>query len=625
MSRQDQLVEAFDNTLTNLRRELSSRLNSTPTPATSASSATTLRSALQNLLDSPNTTTATLSSSSSSSSASRLTTTPFASSSHQVLPVELAHPHPPAQQVATMTQPQHSRIDDDNNHHNQQDELPAYTRRAANVTNAARTRLPQTRLHVYTSKSRKMQLQMIARGEDHVILTQTEPLESVKLKGNLTVCLNQPEAVTFVKIRLKGIVQTQVAKSSTGAAASGRQSILDEVTIWEHNIMLWDGQSFLPSNESLDSSKLQGTFTFPFELSMPGQIKYPLTTTKSSSSSSNVNEVETKMRLPPPSFVLASQSDEAYSKGSEWASCRYYVKVTLGRKGFLKVNERFVVPVIYVPRHSEPEMSAMRTVAVAQGLPTPGPTEDPSGWKGKRARQQIKKGLFGKASGYEVVLLLPSPATFPRMSVIPFAIKISSSDSNLNERFPVSSIKVYLVQRAHVCAQGLVNIHDKIVATGIVQQHDSSQNTPSTVDEPLDKRFKGMIALNRSVGSSFKAPNLSVSFLVVVSINVNGLSNKTDITMPCNIVSSTLTVSTHSRTSSRPESRSSNHSIPFPISQPSLRPHSNDPSSSSSFNNTNSSEIQQQQEEQGQGLSFSNDFELPPSYFQVVEQDRSRS
>ena len=136
---------------------------------------------------------------------------------------------------------------------------------------------------------------------------------------------------------------------------------------------MWDPSLPLPSaSTSPTRDQLQGQFAFPFSLAIPGQVLYDGGVT----------------RPLPPSFVLAGGGIGGGGgfgssiRGSEWASCRYYVKVTLGRKGLLKVNERFIVPVIYVPRAAEPEMSPLRTLALSEGRPTPGPREDPRGWSG---------------------------------------------------------------------------------------------------------------------------------------------------------------------------------------------------------------------------------------------------
>jgi hypothetical protein len=111
---------------------------------------------------------------------------------------------------------------------------------------------------------------------------------------------------------------------------SGRHPVTDESVIWEDSKQLWDPEIFLASNESTDPTKLQGTFTFPFKLVIPGRV------------AGSPNAVGASLRRPrptPPSFVLSgTANDVSVGKGAEWASCRYFVKVTMGRRGLLKVH-----------------------------------------------------------------------------------------------------------------------------------------------------------------------------------------------------------------------------------------------------------------------------------------------
>lgn len=112
----------------------------------------------------------------------------------------------------------------------------------------------------------------------------------------------------------------------------------DETRIHEDSLVLYDPTTdpFLPSNESSDPSRLQGTFTFPFRLHIPSRIA-----TLSGPSEAGTAATR-RTRQTPPSFVLSgSANDASVGKGAEWASCRYYLKVTLGRRGLLKVSSRF--------------------------------------------------------------------------------------------------------------------------------------------------------------------------------------------------------------------------------------------------------------------------------------------
>lgn len=72
----------------------------------------------------------------------------------------------------------------------------------------------QTRLHVHTSKTRKLELHLQARGEQHVVLVQQAPGAPVPIEGKLVMHLQQPEAISFLRIRVKGVVRTLVNKVS---------------------------------------------------------------------------------------------------------------------------------------------------------------------------------------------------------------------------------------------------------------------------------------------------------------------------------------------------------------------------------------------------------------------------
>ena len=112
---------------------------------------------------------------------------------------------------------------------------------------------------------------------------------------------------------------------------SGRHPVVDEVIFWENSLDLYTDGAFLAANESSDPLKLQGVFSFPFSLHLPPSIPRI---------SAATGEIR-KYRLPP-SFVLSASS--GINGGSdEWASVRYFVKVTVGRKGMLKQNERLLV------------------------------------------------------------------------------------------------------------------------------------------------------------------------------------------------------------------------------------------------------------------------------------------
>lgn len=92
----------------------------------------------------------------------------------------------------------------------------------------------------------------------------------------------------------------------------------------------------------------------------------------------------------------------------------------------MKINERLVMPLIYLPSAADPIGSPAYMQAIAEGRRPPGPLEDPTGWSGKKMSRVVKRGVFSpKKAKYDVTLLLPTPGKFSRYTYLPFAIKVS--------------------------------------------------------------------------------------------------------------------------------------------------------------------------------------------------------
>lgn len=396
------------------------------------------------------------------------------------------------------------------------------------------------------------------------------------IEGTLTLNLVQPEAITHVKIRIKGVVRTMVLK----VHGSGRHQVTDEVSIWEDSANLWHEDSGdVPSgNRTNENGKLMGVFTFTFRLHIPNKVRRPSFNPDGTTSSKS-------LRLPP-SFVLSGDHGSPGMRGNDWASCRYFIKVTLGRKGMLKINERLILPLIYLPRQEEPIGSPGMMMALQSGSEIPGPLQDPTGWAGKKIRHPVKRGVFSaKRAFYEVVLLLPAPSRFSRLQTIPFAIKITTTDKDTTTSFPSSGVQVFLLQRCIITAQGLTATHDSIVARSKLEDDGSGPVVPGGNPDGLDwaKRFKGSIKLNSNVGSSFVAPNIVVAFFVVVHISVPGAGNDSELAVPIGVVAATRTAYPVVRTLPPSEQREEAPPVPY--------------------------------------TSADAELGLPPSYFEVMERD----
>lgn len=407
------------------------------------------------------------------------------------------------------------------------DALPSYSRAddTADDDNDDSS-LPPRRARRLESKTGKLVLDLYERfgPADRLVVLQHLPDTSPTLiRGTLTLRLRDPETITHVRIRLKGIVRTLVFK----AHASGRHPVSDEVCFLEDSHPLWyrtdpqDGSVHYPpppgnatSPEEAAAGKLQGTFRFPFVLTIPARLTHLPHTGQ---------PYQPRPIRPPPSFMLdgnttssASSSSSSAAKSSPPAaalggfegSCRYYLKVTLGRAGLLKLNERWIVPVVFVPRQPVPvSPSPLRQLALAStpATKTPNSKQDPQGWTdpGKYVtRTAMKKSSrFSRSAGAAAAAgwvrlegRVPKPqkfskahgevlefevqvgwcSSFRRSSFVRFGgrseeavhsqgfslslrarAQITCADATSLARFTPATIAVSLLQRTIVSAQGI--------------------------------------------------------------------------------------------------------------------------------------------------------------------------
>jgi hypothetical protein len=450
--------------------------------------------------------------------------------------------------------------------------------------------LPPKRLHLLTSRSGKLQLELQARGKEHIILIQEEPDGQTELSGQLNLkLLKEPEQVSHVKIRLKGIVRTLVMKSH----ASGRHPISDELTFLESSTTLYSSNSFLPSNESTDPNKLFGNFEFPFKLCVPARITHYTPTTLPGGQTQPI-PLSRPIR-PPPSFMLSSQNSSPLERKSSIistqspplivgtshtgssiggdnqsvngaaamtgsgggsfgeVSCRYFIKVTLGRKGLLKFNERWIIPVVFVPRQITPSISRLRELHLTtreeeEGGRIPHSDVDPEGWNesGKYLmKRSIKKPSSSNTSFFRssssssgVAEILIEGKTIRGQKIergdagtpggqsllgIPFEVEVSTSRLDITGKLKPKNINVFLVQRTSITAQKLTNAQDVVVSRA-TSMHPFGISGGDPEGEPFNNgigwkvKFGGNIKLPPHLGVSFRAPNLSVTYVLCFSI-----------------------------------------------------------------------------------------------------------
>lgn len=209
----------------------------------------------------------------------------------------------------------------------------------------------------------------------------------------------------------------------------------------------------------------------------------------------------------------------------------------MARKGLLKSNDRLFVPLVILPQANIPECSPTRLHALTSGLPIPCPIEDPNGWSGRKVQQAITRGFLGKKSGqYQVVLLLPHPSVYPKNWIIPYRIKITSSDTEITSTFPLSSVSVSLVQRVDVSAQGQPGVHELLLSQGV----STNQGPPDgeTTGSQWGKRIQGTIQVPSTIVPTFTAPNIKCQYVVFVRITAPGPGSDVCFFSPITLVAS---------------------------------------------------------------------------------------
>ncbi|WFD31163.1 hypothetical protein MSPP1_002197 [Malassezia sp. CBS 17886] len=198
----------------------------------------------------------------------------------------------------------------------------------------------------------------------------------------------------------------------------------------------------------------------------------------------------------PSSYVL--ESDVKGAAKEEWASVKWYVKVTVERPGLFKSNERLLVPFIYLPPPPE-SVSALllrRQVLSAQVHAMlrsyAGPivlpknlAEAPPKWKtdyfkltqaslGQNVKRSLVDKMFGankpKVEKWAISMPGNPLAAFPLRAVVPFVLTLVNSSGMPLVVHP----HVYLVQRVHLHARSSA-AHTQYICNARVRQSPVSK------------------------------------------------------------------------------------------------------------------------------------------------------
>ncbi|EGG05282.1 uncharacterized protein MELLADRAFT_88140 [Melampsora larici-populina 98AG31] len=455
------------------------------------------------------------------------------------------------------------------------DELPSYTRRPQRFNRPAsyagpsslqsrashqiplqpsiseqpppRAQIVNLKPHIVISSSGKIQLTLFSPSQArYPVLLQGFDEE---LRGELKLNLGElGECFSEIRVKLKGVVSTTVVRSQ------GNNT--DEIVFLQ-----LDQSLYQPPLIATSEHRLSGTKTFPFKFFLPAQSSNDVTL--------------------PPSFALTSSAPDAMapftrarlpSKTVEWASVKYYIKVTLARRGLLRSNDRLLAPFVLLSRQTQPPITSMtRQAAFNLGLPLPNPMEDPDGWMGRKIRQYVKIPSSYHTSGprsawYEVMVLLPSPLCYGRNRPLPYFLKFTSSDPSVTTDFAPSYFEVSLLQRATLTALGVSGTHEashlddlllskhagRVLLTYqtscLVQntlskgiQHPDGPNrgihAPSANSPYWSRRYEGELLLGTNAVPDFTCPNIVVQYFFNLRVSVPNQATDLIISLPIQLVS----------------------------------------------------------------------------------------
>jgi len=471
--------------------------------------------------------------------------------------------------------------------------LPGYARADPTSTNRVIYR------HTLATPSKKLTIVLDSIGsKSHPVYVQGV---YTKVTGKVILALQGDETVTELRLRVKGTVTTAVNR----AHSTSHRSVAEEAEFWYASKLLWH-----PTEETPTLDAAARSLEFPFELEIPSKV--PATGAM-------------KQSFPmPPSFVLGRGKPHEIG-GVEAAAVRYYVKVTLARKGLLRPNERLFAPIVYYPRRqSLLFMSDARRQAIVLGTDLPGPSVAPAAWEGKVEEKVIRKGFWGtKKVPYKVAMLLPSPLTYGKIESIPYYVKVTSSDSSMLSKLAPASVQVNLTQRTMVSAQGSAGVQEGLIDRGVTEAVLEENQTSADGDQV--RRFRGKLSLKKANANSFYCPNMEVLYQITCQLVESGQVQETMIAVPITIVS----IPPVARVSAPSIIQDHLQDPPPPISPDipagaALNPHpSQVPAAALPIPGTSTFSLDGDTS-QAIPSSPTDGYDLPPSYFQVIERGLTR-
>ncbi|KIK55149.1 hypothetical protein GYMLUDRAFT_176179 [Collybiopsis luxurians FD-317 M1] len=240
-------------------------------------------------------------------------------------------------------------------------------------------------------------------------------------------------------------------------------------------------------SEGASGSKLYGDCVWSFSIPLPKTV--------------TVGKSGAQFRLP-----------ETLSERDLGVSVQYDLTVHVSR-GKFRGDSQIRTPFGYVPSSKPEAPSMLRQLAYQQGLPVPGPSADPRGWKTLptcRARGTIC------SADIQCSFSLARPLCYTRGSVIPCYLTLSSRDPQALDMMTASDcIDVKLRRRvAYTCAPGIEK--RKVALQESFREFSkavwwSSSTMPS---DPYNRYLEGEIRIPKDLRPSSLIDHFSISYSV---------------------------------------------------------------------------------------------------------------
>lgn len=178
-----------------------------------------------------------------------------------------------------------------------------------------------------------------------------------QMKGVVTIHAQPNERISAIRIKIKAVVRVLVPRTGTpqqpflleNTHPAVEQSVEKELLLLQLESQLYDAHSASGVDSSDPTMMPGGKHEFPFSIDLPSQTGKG-EDLPPSFILSPLNKPEQVQRPQPKSkWETLTSSIPVPHLAKDWASIKWYAKVTVERPGIFRTNERIFAPFVYLP------------------------------------------------------------------------------------------------------------------------------------------------------------------------------------------------------------------------------------------------------------------------------------